>query len=121
MRKLLIADIVEYKQYDFFFLDWICFFQILILAIKSYLHEITTYTVRKYTFKVPVLKDLEREPLRYWKGNGKVTYTKPFLILGKVTFDKHVNVLERYCKDGISYTFIKPLWLSFQNQVSLKV
>ena len=38
----------------------------------------------------------------------KVTFTKPFLMLGKVTFDKHVNVLERYCKGGISYTFTKP-------------
>ena len=58
--------------------------------------------------KIYLLKDLEREPLRYWKGNGKMTFTKPFLILGKVTFDKHVNVLERYCKCGISYTFTKP-------------
>ena len=55
-----------------------------------------------------ILNDLEREPLRYWKGNGKITFTKPFLILGKVTFDKHVNVLERYCKGGISYIFTKP-------------
>ena len=29
----------------------------------------------------------------------------PLLIFGKVTFDKHVNVLERYCKGGMSYTF----------------
>ena len=62
--------------------------------------------MRKYTFNV--LKDLEREPLRYWKCDGKVTFTKPFLILGKVTFDEHVNVLKRYCKGGISYTFTKP-------------
>ena len=62
--------------------------------------------MRNYTFKV--LKDLEREPLRNWKGNGKVTFTKPFLTLGKVTFDKHVNVLERYFKGGISYTLTNP-------------
>ena len=64
------------------------------------------YTARKYTFKI--LKDLERERLRYWKGSEMVTFTKPFLIFGKVTFDKHVNVLERYCKGGISYTFTTP-------------
>ena len=28
--------------------------------------------------------------------------------LGKVTFDKQVNVLEKYCKGDISYTFTKP-------------
>ena len=38
---------------------------------------------------------LEREPLRYCKCDGKVTFTRPFLMLGKVTFDEHVNVLER--------------------------
>ena len=38
---------------------------------------------------------------RYWKGDGKVTFTKPCLILGKVTFDAHVNILEMYCKGGI--------------------
>ena len=62
--------------------------------------------MQKYTFKV--LKDLEREPLRYWKGDGKVTFIEPFLMLGKVTYDKHVNVSERYCKGGISYTFAIP-------------
>ena len=36
--------------------------------------------------------------LKTCKGDGKVTFTKPFLMLGKVTFDKHVNVLGRYCK-----------------------
>ena len=35
-------------------------------------------------------------PLRYCKGDGKVTFTRPFLILGKVTFGKDVNVLEWY-------------------------
>ena len=41
-------------------------------------------------------KDLEREPLRYCKGDGKVTFTRPFLILDKLTFEDHINVLERY-------------------------
>ena len=51
-------------------------------------------------FDVPP-KGLEREPLRYCKGDGKVTFTRPFLMLGKMTFDKYVNVLERYCKHDI--------------------
>ena len=59
--------------------------------------------LRKLTFTEP--KGLERETLRYCKNDGKVTFTKPFLILAKMTFDEHVNVLERYCKDEISYTF----------------
>ena len=42
-----------------------------------------------------VLEGLERESLRYCKGNGKVTFTRHFLVLGKVTFDEHVNILER--------------------------
>ena len=57
------------------------------------------YTARKYTFNE--LKKLEREPLRYFKYDGKVTCTRHFLMLGKVTFDEHVNVLERYCKGDI--------------------
>ena len=44
------------------------------------------------------VKRLEREPSRYHKGNGKVAFTRPFLVLGKVTFDEHANVLERYWK-----------------------
>ena len=48
------------------------------------------------------LKDLEREPLRHCEGDGKVTFTRPFLRLGKVTFGEQVNVLERYCKGGVS-------------------
>ena len=46
----------------------------------------------------------------YCKGDGKVTFAKPFLILGKVTYDEDVNVLDRYCKDdiGLSYTFTQP-------------
>ena len=34
--------------------------------------------------------------------DGKVTFTRPFLVLGKVTFDEQVNVLEKYCKGDIS-------------------
>ena len=30
---------------------------------------------------------------------------QPFLMLGKVTFDERVNVLERYCKGDLSITF----------------
>ena len=62
------------------------------------------YTVRKWTFND--LKDLEREPLRYCKCDGKVTFTRPFL--AKVTFDEQVNVLERYCKGDLSIIFTKP-------------
>ena len=29
----------------------------------------------------------------YFKGDGKGTFTKPFLMLGKVAFDKHVKCL----------------------------
>ena len=54
---------------------------------------------------VSVLKDLEREPLRYCKCDGKVTFTRPFLMLGKVTFDERVNVFEKYCKGDLSITF----------------
>ena len=42
-------------------------------------------------------KDLEREPLRHCEGDGKVTITRPFLMLGKVTFDEQVNFLGGYC------------------------
>ena len=47
---------------------------------------------------------MEREQLRYCKVDGKVTFTKPFLVLDKATFDKHGNILEMYCKGDISYT-----------------
>ena len=43
----------------------------------------------------------------YWKGHGKVTLTRPFLMLDKVTFDEHA--LGMYWKGDISYTFIKGL------------
>ena len=33
---------------------------------------------------------------------------RPFLVLGKVTFDNHVKALERYWKGDISYTFTHP-------------
>ena len=46
---------------------------------------------------------LEREPLRYWKGDGKVIFTRPFLMLGKVTFDEYGNALELSCRGDISY------------------
>ena len=49
------------------------------------------------------------EPLWYCKCDGKVTFTR-----GKVTFDEHVNALERYWKGDIMYTLTKPKWLSFQ-------
>ena len=55
-----------------------------------------------------ILKLLEREPLRYFKCDGKVIFTRPLLMLGKVTFDDHVNALERFWKGDISYIFTKP-------------
>ena len=54
------------------------------------------------------LKLLERETLRYCKCDGKVIFTRRFLMLGKVTSDDHVNTLERYWKGEISYTFTRP-------------
>ena len=49
--------------------------------------------------------------LKFWKeshlGDGKVIFTRPFLMLDKVTFDEQVHVLARYCKSDILYTFIK--------------
>ena len=44
----------------------------------------------------------------YCKGDGKVTFTRPYLILCKVTFDEYVNILAMYCKSERSYTFTKP-------------
>ena len=54
------------------------------------------------------LKGLERESLRFCKVDGNDTFTTPLLMLGKVTFDDHVNVLERSRKGDISNTFTKP-------------
>ena len=51
---------------------------------------------------------LEREPIRYCKCDGKVTFARPFQMLGKVTSDEYVNALERYWKDDILYIFRKP-------------
>ena len=59
------------------------------------------YTAQKYTHKE--LIHLEREPLRFFKGD-----TRYSLMMDKVTFDEHVHVLERYCKGYTSYTFTKP-------------
>ena len=56
----------------------------------------------------------------YCRGDGKVTFTRPFLTLGKVTFDEHANVLQRYCKGDIYYTFTKQMAL-FPKSRSLKV
>ena len=44
------------------------------------------------------LSRFEKRAIRYCKCGGKVTFTRPFLIFDKVTFDEHVNVPERYCK-----------------------
>ena len=40
-------------------------------------------TALKLTFKD--FKGFERETLRYCKGDGKFTFTRPFLVLHKVT------------------------------------
>ena len=61
-------------------------------------------TLRKNRpLRVHDLKLLEREPFGYCKCDGKVIFTRPFL----VTFDDHINALERYWKGDISYTFTK--------------
>ena len=54
--------------------------------------------MQKLTFKK--LKDLERKPLRHCEGDGKVTFTRPFLMLDKVTFDEQVNVQNIIVKRG---------------------
>ena len=51
---------------------------------------------RPYTFGKRAIN------LRYCKCDGKVTFTRPFLMLGKVTFDDHVNALEMYEKGDTS-------------------
>ena len=48
--------------------------------------------------RVDELKYLEREPIRYYKGDGKITFTRIFLMLGEGSFDEYVNTFERYCK-----------------------
>ena len=41
------------------------------------------------------------------KGDGKVIFTRPFLLLDKVTLHKQINVLEMYWKGDISDSFTK--------------
>ena len=48
-----------------------------------------------------------------------MTFTKPFLMLGKVTFDAHVNILERYWKGGIIHIY-KTLMALFPKSKVLK-
>ena len=86
------------------------------LIMAHCLWSIRYITARKQTYD---LKDLEREPLRYCKCDGKVTFTRPFLMLGKVTFNERVNVLERYCKGDLSITF-KTLMALFPKSKVLK-
>ena len=68
-------------------------------------------TAGKQTFNE--LKLLEREPLRYCKYDGNVTFTRSLLMLSNVTCDKHANALERYWNGDTQIS--KPEWLSFQN------
>ena len=42
---------------------------------------------------------------QYCKGDGKVTFARPFVLLDKVTFDEHGNTLEMSWKWDISDTF----------------
>ena len=59
--------------------------------VGLYVYVVTTEKGwKKKTFNE--LKGLEREPLKYWKGDGKVTFTRPFLMLGNVTFDTQVYI-----------------------------
>ena len=72
---------------------------VIMIVILNYLklpqtgevHILTQVPVVKLTFKD--LKNLEREPLRHCEVDGKLTFTRHFLMLGKVTFDEQVNVL----------------------------
>ena len=52
------------------------------------------------------MNDLEGESLGYWKDDAKVTLTRYFLLMGKVTFDKHLKVLVRSWKGDISDTLV---------------
>ena len=47
------------------------------------------YTSRSKTFNE--LKDIIRQPLRYCKGEVKVTITRHFLMFDRVTFGELVN------------------------------
>ena len=46
--------------------------------------------------------DLRKGTTRYWNGDGNVTFTRPFLLLNKVTFDEYVDVLESSLKGDIA-------------------
>ena len=64
--------------------------------------------------------NLEKEPVRYCKSDEKI-FTRPFLMLGKVTFDEHVNALKRYCNcDNIAHIYITIYWLSFPKSKVIK-
>ena len=47
------------------------------------------------------LRNLNVWKERYCKGDEKDTFTRPFLMLGNIAFDKHVDVWERYCKGDL--------------------
>ena len=51
--------------------------------------------------------DFEKEQSMYYKGAGKVMFTTPFLMLGKVIFSDQVNVLEGYCKGNLNGSLSK--------------
>ena len=59
----------------------------------------------KITFKE---HGLEREPLRYCSGDGKVTFTRPFQIFGEVTFGEHLMSWKGII-DVISHTHLPNL------------
>ena len=61
---------------------------------SKHLQRITTTSSEVETLRenIPLKepKVFERETLRYFEGQGKVTFTKHFLMMGKVTSDEHV-------------------------------
>ena len=81
-----------------------CMVNVTSAACPTFIGEFTlsrrNTTAQNYTFKD--LKDLETKPLRHCEGDGKVTFPRPFLMLGKVTFDEELNVMERYCRGDVS-------------------
>ena len=62
------------------------------MYIYVYIYVYIYIYIYTYIYIYNDLKVLERGPLRYCKCDGKV----PFLVLSKVTFDEHVNALEKY-------------------------
>ena len=54
-----------------------------------------------------ILNRLGREPVTYCKGGRKVIFTIPFLILGKVTLNKYVNVLAKVIVKVIYHTYLQ--------------